>query len=74
MRYLGARLMTSACDGASALPGVLKELAVSLPVYNLVRLAMLRQAHACVVSAARISFRGCVALGLLPGCWGWAAS
>ena len=36
--------------------GVLKELAVYLLIYNLVRLAMLRQAHARGVSAGRISF------------------
>ena len=36
--------------------GVLKELAVYLLVYNLVRLAMLRHAHACGVAAGRVSF------------------
>jgi|KBSSwiStaDraftv2_1062776.scaffolds.fasta_scaffold333344_2 Transposase DDE domain. len=36
--------------------GVLKELAVYLLVYNLVRLAMLRHAHACGVEPARVSF------------------
>lgn len=36
--------------------GVLKELAVYLLVYNLVRLAMLRHARACGVEAARVSF------------------
>jgi hypothetical protein len=36
--------------------GVLKELAVYLLVYNLVRLAMLRHARQCGVAAARVSF------------------
>jgi hypothetical protein len=36
--------------------GVLKELAVYLLVYNLVRLAMLRQAQARGIAAARVSF------------------
>ena len=36
--------------------GVLKELAVYLLLYNLVRLAMLRHAQECGVAAARVSF------------------
>jgi hypothetical protein len=36
--------------------GVLKELAIYLLVYNLVRLAMLRHARVCGVAAGRVSF------------------